>query len=198
VRKTHFVVIRNAKFKYTRTFPVGISLQTGTPAGTGEKDIYTASRDVSTAAVHEAASAGAHDASVPHGAGAAALFNDGVRSGLVELTRELQRSLDFYKTRVKRLIITSGGAKLRGLAQFLTGELRIPVQLGIVKCALEASGDVSRLPNQPGAKNGESAQPGETGPSGESGEPGKPGSNTAGIDPAFAVSLGLALREIID
>lgn len=202
-QKTHFVIIRDAKFKYTRTFPVGISLQTGAPAGTGEKDIYTASRDVPAAVVHEAASAGARDANVPHGAGAAALFNDEFRSGLGELTRELQRSLDFYKTRdrgfpARRLIITGGGAKLQGLAQFLTGELGIPVQVGIVKCALEASGDVSPPPTQPGAKNDEPAQPGETGQSGESGEPGKPGSHTAGIDPAFAVSLGLALREIID
>ena len=53
---------------------------------------------------------------------------------LEQLTGELQRTFDYYKTNlekvVNRVMLTGGGSKLKGLKDFFAQELDIPVEMG--------------------------------------------------------------------
>jgi type IV pilus assembly protein PilM len=54
---------------------------------------------------------------------------------ITSITTELRRSLDFYQARlgsqsVSKVVLTGGTAKLKNLAPFLSGKLRVPVEIG--------------------------------------------------------------------
>lgn len=57
-----------------------------------------------------------------------------LRDGLAEITRELQRSLEFFVTqenvRVEKLLLSGGTSKLKGLTAYLSSALQIPVEIG--------------------------------------------------------------------
>ncbi|OPZ73715.1 MAG: Competence protein A [Firmicutes bacterium ADurb.Bin456] len=78
---------------------------------------------------------------------------------LPDITRELQRSLDYCVQEnipAEKLVLCGGTSKLRGLANYLEDTFGLPVETGVP--SLEFSGPLT-------------------------------------YDPAFAVALGLALRE---
>ncbi len=56
-------------------------------------------------------------------------------AGLVDLTTEVRRSLDYYGGRFRgavpeRAIVTGGSALLPGLTQYLSTDLDVPVEVG--------------------------------------------------------------------
>lgn len=142
---THIVFIKGGQLKYTRALPAG-------------GNVLTESLQQAFAVDFDAARKMKEETGLLNMEGEIDYL---MRAGIEELVKELRRSLDFYKTRerkspVKKLLITGGGSKLKGLAPFLSEELGLPVEPGVLK-------------------NGEGY-----------------------IDPAFTVSIGLALREVVD
>ncbi len=96
---------------------------------------------------------------------------DALRPVLVELTTEIRRSLEFFRVQsgdatISRMLVTGGGAKLRGLPDAIGDALGIKVELGDPWLAVTF--DEGRFDAQYLKK----------------------------IAPEFAVSLGLALRGV--
>ncbi|ACX52810.1 type IV pilus assembly protein PilM [Ammonifex degensii KC4] len=83
------------------------------------------------------------------------------RGGLLEIGRELKRSLEFCSTQegieVRKIILSGGGAKFRPLPTFLEGMLGVPVTVDTPALTF----------------------------------------SSLSYDPAYAVALGLALREVV-
>ncbi|MBM3459376.1 MAG: type IV pilus assembly protein PilM, partial [Armatimonadetes bacterium] len=100
-----------------------------------------------------------------------AQINDAIMPVLNELVTELQRSLEFFRNRAsgagaQQILLTGGSARLRGLANFLSANLGIPVAVG------------------------DPLQYVTTGPKADP-------AMVSEYGPAFPVSVGLAVRELL-
>lgn len=99
------------------------------------------------------------------------LLDQALRESLLPLAGEIRRSIDFFRSQFKKgepkaLIISGGTAKLKGLPAFLQGELGMPVSVGLQNISIKEHLTNKKLTE---VKN---------------------------IDPAYAVAVGLALREV--
>ncbi|ATW23998.1 hypothetical protein DCMF_03610 [Candidatus Formimonas warabiya] len=99
------------------------------------------------------------------------ILDKALKESLLPLAGEIRRSIDFYRSQYKRdepkvLIISGGTAKMKGLPAFLQAELGIPVSLGLQHIAIK-----EHLTD-------------------------KKSKEVKNMDPAFAVAVGLALREV--
>ena len=94
-----------------------------------------------------------------------------IKASLLTLIGEIRRSIDFYRTQFKKgepraLVLSGGTAKLKGLPMFLQQELGLPVVLGLQNISIKEQAVNKKFKEM---KN---------------------------LDPAFAVAVGLALREV--
>lgn len=125
---THFLVIREKKLSFVRSFPAGGSqavAQIERSLGLDEKEARQAIEEkagfLSEAAVTEDLNAVQYDLLL--------------RESFSGLVTEIRRSLDFYRLQerdfpLEKLIITGGASKIKGLAGFLSSELGLPVETG--------------------------------------------------------------------
>ncbi|RDV83219.1 type IV pilus assembly protein PilM [Ammonifex thiophilus] len=143
-RVTQIVVARNGQIVFLRTLSAGGDLFTrsasehyGVPFEEAERMKLEAAATIEDPSAAEA-----------------------FRGGLLEVGREIKRSLEFCSTQegvaVKRVILSGGGAKFRPLPVFLEGMLGLPVTVDTPSLRFSAP-----------------------------------------YDPAYAVALGLALREVV-
>jgi len=141
---TQFVVLRDGKLVSTRTVMVGGDTVTEALAKTYGVEFATAQRmkeeEGEILAVPEEVAATAEPAKVQ--------MDFAIRAGVGELVREVKRSMSWYQSQnrenpVERVILCGGGAKLKGITAFLTGELGIPVDVGLpgVRVRAAESGD---------------------------------------------------------
>lgn len=132
---TEFVVVRDGCFQYCRSLAGGAGSLTGAVrpfAGTGPavKNAYG-------------------DRSKVQAAGEACWGEEagpeyGVRAGGGGLTANIRRSIDWYQSRnwgqrVARVVLSGGGSGNAGLAGYLGGQLRLPVDAGRVRLSLPAA-----------------------------------------------------------
>ncbi len=99
------------------------------------------------------------------------ILDHAIRESLGSLMSEIRRSIDFYRSQYKKeepstLIISGGTSKLKGLPAFFQGELNIPVALGLQNIAIQEQLSKKKL------------------------------DELKDMDPAYAVAVGLALREV--
>ncbi|WP_435366215.1 pilus assembly protein PilM [Desulfofundulus kuznetsovii] len=153
-KNSHLVVVREGIVRFLRLLPVGGNAVTAFLANTYGVEFAEAEKmKLEAAASREEESSG-----LPGLLQASDLFH----GGIMEIARELKRSLEFYsaqeKVQVERVILSGGAVKLKELPGHLQESLGIPVEVGLP--------DI-RLPDE--------------GP----------------YDPAYAVAIGLALREVV-
>lgn len=152
---TELAVVRNGRLGYTRALPRGGNALTEALASGLGVDFATAEL------MKEAGEPGGlTEAAATGEAGPAFPFHHGTS----ELLREIRHSIEWYQSReyghpVERVTVSGGGSKLRGLIDYLAGQLGLPVEVGRFPPVLEDAG--------------------------------------ADTDPAFAVAVGLALREVV-
>lgn len=137
-RSTNLVVVENQRIVFLRTFNLGGDVFTRSAS-----EYYGVDFDEAERMKLEAA----------------ATVEDAFRGGLMELGRELRRSLEFCATqegvKVQEVILCGGGAKFKPLPSFLEGMLGVKVGVKVPDLPLSSP-----------------------------------------YDPAFAVAIGLALREV--
>lgn len=152
-RTSHFVVIKDTLIRFLRLLPLGGDTLTNCLAEAYGLEFSRAQQMKEEASI-----------SPEGGSGSLGVvqLEDVLRDGLLKITTELHRSLEFYSTQenlsVAKLILSGGTAKLKGLAGYLEDAIGIPVEVGVPEIAL---------------------------PEGEV------------FDPAYAVAIGLALREAV-
>lgn len=146
-RTSHLVVVRDGAIRFVRLLPVGGDTVTG---------FLMEAYGIEFAAAEEM-KVGGTDA-----APGAALAGDLWHGGMVEVGREIKRSLEFCaaeeKVAVQKIILSGGTSKLRGLPEHLQEALGVPVEVGRPQVSL---------------------------------------ADGVHYDPAYAVAIGLALREVV-
>lgn len=151
---SHLVVVREGVIRFLRLLPVGSNAVTAFLANTYGVEFAEAEK----MKLEAAASREEEGPSFPSLLRAADLFH----GGIMEIARELKRSLEFYsaqeKAQVERVILSGGAVKLKELPEHFQEALGVPVEVG--------RPDI-RLPDE------------------------------SSYDPAYAVAMGLALREVV-
>lgn len=151
---SHLVVVREGVIRFLRLLPVGGNAVSNFLADTYGVEFAEAER----MKLEAAASGENENPGFPGVLREADLFH----GGIMEITRELKRSLEFYytqeKDRVERVILSGGAVKLKELPEHLQEALEIPVEVGLP--AIGLPDDIQ-------------------------------------YDPAYAVAIGLALREVV-
>ncbi|MBE0467395.1 MAG: type IV pilus assembly protein PilM, partial [Candidatus Desulforudis sp.] len=118
-------VVRDGQLRYARTLPGGGEALTEALVRTLGVDAETARR--------------IKEGENPDGRSEAAVAETersfSLQVGLIELVREIRRSLDWYQTQnreqpVARIILSGGGSKVSGLPDYLTEQLGLPVAPG--------------------------------------------------------------------
>lgn len=129
---TQFVVMRDGRIKVAHALSVGGDAVTAALAKTYNMELAEAKRLKETE--------GEILGETPEAAATAeperVKLDFALRAGMTEFVRELRRSLSWYQLQhrgapVERVILAGGGAKLKGLAPFLTEELGIQVEMGV-------------------------------------------------------------------
>lgn len=145
---TELNIFSNARFEFSRQIPVtGFDLTrclTGalfTKNGKIELSVTEAERVKCKYGIPEAGDEFIEDGQITAGQILALL-----RPRLEQLVGEIRRSFDFYQQgtragKIERLIIFGGGAKMKGLSDFLSNELDIPVLVGNPMQNIEVLGD---------------------------------------------------------
>ncbi|MDK2881435.1 MAG: type pilus assembly protein PilM [Clostridia bacterium] len=144
---SYLVIVRDGEIRFARLLPVGGNILTRSVMAAFGVEFAEAERMKEEAGVMPVNSGGTQSEGWEQFAQYTTIavtedrFLDGMRldyvlrDGLAEITRELQRSLEFYvaqeKVRVERLLLSGGTGKLRGVTDYLSGALQIPVELGI-------------------------------------------------------------------
>lgn len=144
---SYLVIVRDGEIRFARLLPVGGNILTRSVMAAFGVEFAEAERLKEEAGVMPVNSGGTQSEGWEQFAQHTTIavtedrFLDGMRldyvlrDGLAEITRELQRSLEFYvaqeKVRVERLLLSGGTGKLRGVTDYLSGALQIPVELGI-------------------------------------------------------------------
>jgi type IV pilus assembly protein PilM len=163
---TELVVVREGRFRYARSLPHGGNALTEALARTLGVDFAVAQR------IKEGEEPGEAVSALPEQTGRQAVATGAAGSelsllaGLVELVREVRRSLDWYNAQnrgypVERIILSGGGSRADGLVDYLAQNLGLPVEIALMRAGPAHS--IAPLP----------------------------------LDPAFAVAVGLALREVV-
>ncbi|KUK36576.1 MAG: Type IV pilus assembly protein PilM [Thermacetogenium phaeum] len=144
---SYLVIVRDGEIRFARLLPVGGNILTKSVMVAFGVEFAEAERMKGEAGVMPVNSGGAPSEGWEQFAdleAAVAVTNDRfpegmrldyvLRDGLAEITRELQRSLEFYvaqeRVGVERLLLSGGTGKLRGVTDYLSGALQIPVELG--------------------------------------------------------------------
>lgn len=101
------------------------------------------------------------------------LLDQALKESLLPLVGEIRRSVDFFRSQYKKgepkaLIISGGTGKIKGLSTFLQGELGLPVSVGLQNIPIKEHLTNKKL------------------------------NEVKNLDPAFAVAVGLALREVTE
>ena len=129
---TQFMVVREGRITLVRNIMVGGDAVTKALCDTCGVDFAVAQRMKEEegeilAALEEVAATGEP---------AKVQIDFAIRAGMGELVREVRRSLSYYQSQhrespVDRIILCGGGAKLKGIAAYLTEELGIPADMGL-------------------------------------------------------------------
>jgi len=101
------------------------------------------------------------------------VLDQAIKDSILPLVGEIRRSVDFFRSQYKKgepkaLIISGGTGKIKGLSSFLQGELGLPVFVGLQNIPIK-----EHLTN-------------------------KKVNEIKNLDPAYAVAVGLALREVAE
>lgn len=123
---SHFVVVKDGLIQFIRLLPVGSNILTS-----HLMDIYGLDFPEAQQMKEEATVLIDSDQDNP---GAAQISNV-LSESLLEITKELHRSLEFCSTQenlpVEKLILSGGASKLKGLTGYLKDALKIPVEPGV-------------------------------------------------------------------
>jgi len=129
---TQFVVMREGQIELVRNIMVGGDAVTEALANTYGVDFTVAQRmkeeEGEILVALEEVAATTEPAKVQ--------IDFAIRAGMGDLVREIRRSLSYYQSQnreapVDRIILCGGGAKLKGIAAFLTEELGVPADMGL-------------------------------------------------------------------
>lgn len=97
-----------------------------------------------------------------------------LRGGMVSLVNEIRRSIDYYRTQdkkheLKAIVLTGGTAKLQGITEYFQTEFDLPTTRGLQNMTLGQQENKSHHRKF-----------------------------TDGLDPVFAVAIGLAQRSVVE
>ncbi|HAA89357.1 MAG: Type IV pilus assembly protein PilM [Thermoanaerobacterales bacterium 50_218] len=125
-RTSHFVVVRDGLIRFLRLLPVG-----GDSLTEYLMETYGLEFDKAQQMKEEADLSPSVEAESPGVLQTADVFRD----GLLELTKELQRSLEYFsaqeKLSVEKLVLSGGTSNMKGLDSYLQEVLGLPVEIGI-------------------------------------------------------------------
>ncbi|HIE12599.1 MAG TPA: type IV pilus assembly protein PilM [Desulfotomaculum sp.] len=140
-KSTQFVVMRDGRIKAAHALAVGGNAVTEALAKTYTIEFAEAERLKEGKGEIIAAEGEAAAATEPE----TAKLDYALRAGLAEFVREVRRSLSWYQSQhrgapLERFLLSGGGAKLKGIAPFLTEELGLPVEVGVPGVRVKAGG----------------------------------------------------------
>ena len=128
---THFIVVKDGLIRFLRLLPVGSNTLTSY-----FMDSFGLEFPEAQQMKEEAAVSSRNEYSSPN----EQLISDTLHVGLLEITRELQRSLEYCSVQenlpAERLILSGGASKLKGLVAYLQDALNIIVEEGIPEISL--------------------------------------------------------------
>lgn len=129
---THFTVLREGRIDVVRRIAGGGDTVTEALAKTYSVDFEVAQRMKEEEGEILAALGEVAATSEP----AKVQIDFAIRAGMGELVREIRRNISWYQSQnrespVERIILSGGGAKLKGITTFLTDELGVPVEIGL-------------------------------------------------------------------
>ncbi|HAA90666.1 MAG TPA: pilus assembly protein PilM [Peptococcaceae bacterium] len=128
-RTSHFVVIKDRLIRFLRLLPTG-----GDSLTEYLMEAYGLEFDKAQQ-MKEEADLSPGEIESPGVLQAVDIFRD----GLLELTRELQRSLEYFSTQeklsIEKLVLSGGASNMKGLDSYLQEVLGLPVEIGVPEVA---------------------------------------------------------------
>lgn len=142
-RTTQLLVVRDGRIRFTRTVPAGGDLLTRAVADNCGLDFDCARR-----LKEEKGGLLSPEKGASPGRPSAVRVDFSLQEGFSELLGEIRRSLDFYQAHepsapIERFVLSGGTSKLKGIREWFSEALDVPVELGGLPALRALGGAVS-------------------------------------------------------